>query len=214
MVRIALVPGAFNPPTLEDVRVVEALLALKTTDGREAPWFDRIILCLLSDGSHEGVPEPRWNDRQRLLELAFANKERVGIDIVHAHQSMAEAADDLYSCYTRRGASAAFVVSYEDIIEGGDGCNVIERTWQNGTVLLARATFCVTRLHGVSCLEAHLPPRAMYLARNAARSLNHALIVRGLCRERASSLKEHLPPAVAHEIVAKRLYGLHPVFAD
>jgi nicotinic acid mononucleotide adenylyltransferase len=214
MVCIALVPGVFNPPTLEDVRVVEALLALETTDGRETPRFDGVILCLLSDGSHDGHAETRWQDRRQLLELAFAGYERVGIDSVHAHQSMGEAADDLYTSYARRGTSVTFVVSYEDITLGEDGLCVIERTWQNGTVLLARASFCVTRLHGASCLERELPSRSFYLPRAAERSLNHALVVRRLCRERASSLKDHLPPAVAEAIITSRMYGPHPVYAD
>lgn len=213
MVCIALVPGVFNPPTLEDVRVVEALLELKTTDGRETPRFDGVILCLLSDGSHDGHTETSWQARLQLLELAFAGYKRVGIDRVHAHQSMGEVADDLYTSYARRGASATFVVPYEYITQGEDGRCVIERTWQNGTVLLARASFCVARLHGAPCLERELPPRSFYLPRKAERSLNHALVVRRLCRERAS-LKGHLPPAVAEAIIAARLYGPHPVYAD
>lgn len=213
MRKVALVPSSFNPPTIEDLRVVSALLASVSTNERKAVWFDEVVLSLLSDGSAQGEPEPSWEDRFKLLQLMFPRQNRLSISAAFAHATMATAADDLYQAYTRTGADVTFVVPYEDITPGEDGQCVIERTWQNGTVLLARASFCVARLHGAPCLERELPPRSFYLPRTAERSLNHALVVRRLCREHAP-LKGHLPPAVAEAIVAARLYGRHPVFAD
>lgn len=194
MARIALIPGTFDPPTLEDAKGISAVINLRPSIDAP-PIFDEVVLCVMGDEVHPSSVSS-LGDRLAMIRLGIHAHEHLFMDVEFSDRSIEASAYELKMRHATTRNEVAYVVRFEDILRDEAGLTRIERYWQNGVVVQIQTPFYVRPLHGVYREERLLPPRATYLPHSASYGLNEQDDVRSrLARD------EDVEPLLAKPVI-------------
>ncbi len=148
--RIALFGGSFNPPGLHH-RAIARLLAREFDSVRVIPCGPR------PDKPVTGAVPAIY--RAALADLTFGDLEKVTVDLFDLEQATFLRNHQLQTRFEPEG-QIWHVVGADLITGGSKGKSLIQRTWEKGEELWARANFAVITRPGHEMDADDLPPQS------------------------------------------------------
>jgi len=149
--RIALFGGSFNPPGLHH-RVIAQRLAREFDQVRIIPCGPRPDKPVT-----DSIPAVY---RAALADLTFGDLPKVRVDLFDLEQATFTRNHALQTRYEAEG-QVWHVVGGDLVAGGGAGKSLIQRTWEKGEALWAKAHFAVLTRPGYVINPADLPPQSM-----------------------------------------------------